>query len=208
VQVLLVHGLGRTPLSLVGLALDLRRSGHRPRLLGYVGALERYDAIVRRVRRRLEGIAGARMPYAAIGHSLGGLMLRAALAEWPATLPAPKCVVLLGTPSRPPRLALRFQRSLLYRWINGEAGQLLAQPEYFASLPAPTVPLTIVAGTKRWPRRLSLFADEPNDGVVAVAETRLDPPGITQEVAASHTFMMNNRQVRTLVRETLARAGG
>ena len=52
-QVLLVHGLGRTPLSLVGLALDLRRWGHQPRLLGYVGALERYDAIVRRVRRRL-----------------------------------------------------------------------------------------------------------------------------------------------------------
>jgi pimeloyl-ACP methyl ester carboxylesterase len=207
VQVLLLHGLSRTPLSLVRLALDLRRWGHRPRLVGYIGAVERYEAIVRRVRRRLEDVAGAGMPYAAIGHSLGGLVLRAALAEWPATLPAPACVVLLGTPSTPPRLARRFRRWPLYRWINGEAGQLLAQPEFFAALPAPTVPLTIVAGTRGWPRRLSYFGDEPNDGVVAVAETRLGPSGTVVEVAASHTFMMNNRQVRALVRAALARAG-
>ena len=205
-QVLLLHGLGRTPLSLVGLALDLRRAGHRPQLTGYIGALETYDAIVRRVRRRLEDIAGAGMPYAAVGHSLGGLILRAALAEWPAALPAPACVVLLGTPSTPPRLARRFRRWRLYRWMNGEAGQLLAQPAFFAGLPAPAVSLTVVVGTKGWPRRLSLFGDEPNDGVVAVAETRLESPATVVEVAASHTFMMNNRQVRALLREALARA--
>jgi hypothetical protein len=202
----MVHGLGRTPLSLVGLARDLRRSGHRPRLLGYLGALESYEAIVRRVRRRLLAAAETREPYAAIGHSLGGLILRAALAEWPGDLPPPRCVVMLGTPSRTPRLAQRFRRWRLYRWVNGEAGQLLAQPDYFADLPMLTVPCTVIAGTKGWPRAISLFAGEPNDGVVAVNETRLGPPGTVIEVPASHTFMMNNRQVRALVREVLAKA--
>ena len=85
---------------------------------------------------------------------------------------------------------------------------LLAQPEFFAGLPVPTVPLTVIAGTKGWPRPVSLFGAEPNDGVVAVAETRLSATATVVELPASHTFMMNNRQVRTLVRELLARAAG
>jgi hypothetical protein len=207
-RVLLIHGLGRTPLSLLGLARELRRDGHYPQLVAYVGAVESYNAIVRRVRTRLQAAARTGEPYAAVGHSLGGLIVRAALGDWPAKLAAPRCVVMLGTPNRVPRLARRLRGWRLYRWINGEAGQLLAQPEFFARLPAPTVPLTVIAGTKGWPRAVSFFSGEPNDGVVAVAETHLSGAAAVVELPASHTFMMNNRQVRTLVREVLARAAG
>jgi alpha/beta hydrolase family protein len=207
-RVLLIHGLGRTPLSLLGLARELGRDGHHPQLIGYVGAVESYGAIVSRVRSRLQAAARTGEPYAAVGHSLGGLILRAALGDWPGELAAPRCVVMLGTPSQVPRLARRLRGWRLYRWINGEAGQLLTQPEFFAALPVPTVPLTVIAGTKGWPPAVSLFDGEPNDGVVAVAETRLGATETMVELPASHTFMMNNRQVRTLVRELLARAAG
>ena len=50
-RVLLIHGLARTPLSLLGLARDLRRAGHRTELVAYSGALESYQGIVTRVRR-------------------------------------------------------------------------------------------------------------------------------------------------------------
>ena len=205
-RVLLVHGLARTPLSLLGLARDLRRAGHRPQLVAYVGAVESYAAIVARVRHGLQATAGTAEPYAAIGHSLGGLILRAALADWPAELPLPRCVVMLGTPNQAPRLARRFRGCRLYRWVNGEAGQLLARPEFFAGLAVPPVPVTVIAGTKGWPTALSLFGREPNDGVVAVAETRLSATAPVVELPASHTFMMNNRRVRALVLEVLARA--
>ena len=206
-RVLLVHGLGRTPVSLAGLAFDLRRSGHRPELVGYIGAVERFEGIVARVRRRLHAAAGRAEPLAAVGHSLGGVVLRAALAGWPARLPVPRCLIMLGTPHTPPRLARRFRTRRLYHWVSGECGQLLAQPEFFAGLPMPAIPLTLVAGTRGWPSRLSPFGAEPNDGVVAVSETRLGSgPGVI-ELPASHTFMMNNRRVRALVREVLARAG-
>ena len=208
VRVLLIHGLGRTPLSLLGLARELRRDDHHPQLVGYIGAVESYNAIVSRVRSRLQAAARTGEPYAAVGHSLGGLIVRAALGDWPAELAAPRCVVMLGTPNRVPRLARHLRAWRLYRWINGEAGQLLAQPEFFARLPAPTVPLTVIAGTKGWPRAVSFFGGEPNDGVVAVAETRLGTAATVVELPASHTFMMNNRQVRTLVREVLARTAG
>jgi pimeloyl-ACP methyl ester carboxylesterase len=206
VRVLLIHGLGRTPLSLLGLARYLRRAGHQPQICGYVGALESYRAIAARVRRRLQVAAATDEHYAAIGHSLGGLILRSALADWPPGLSLPRCVVMLGTPNRPPRLARRFHHWRLYRWANGESGQLLAQPDFFARLPIPEVPLTVIAGTRGWLRGGSLFDGEPNDGVVAVAETQLSPHTRVFELPASHTFMMNNQRVRALVREVLKQA--
>jgi pimeloyl-ACP methyl ester carboxylesterase len=205
-HLLLIHGLGRTPLSLAGLARDLRRAGYRTELIGYVSALQSYDHIVARTRGRLIATAKEGEPYAAIGHSLGGLVLRGALADWPAELAPPRCLVMLGTPNTPPRLARRFGGWRLYRWFNGECGQLLASPEFFARLPIPPVPLTIIAGTRSWPRALSPFGNEANDGVVAVAETHLGTEAPVVELPATHTFMMNNRRVRALVREVLARS--
>jgi alpha-beta hydrolase superfamily lysophospholipase len=102
--------MGRTPLSLFRLARHLRRAGHRPRVVGYIAAVERFPAIRDRVRRRLEHAARSGQPYAAIGHSLGGLFLRAALDAWPAALPLPRHVIMLGTPNRLPRLARRLHR--------------------------------------------------------------------------------------------------
>jgi pimeloyl-ACP methyl ester carboxylesterase len=203
--VLLIHGLARTPLSLLGLARDLRRAGHRTELVAYSGALESYAGIVARVRRRLELAALGGEPYAVVGHSLGGVIVRAALDGWPADRLLPAHLIMLGTPNHVPRLARRFRRWWPYRLVNGECGQLLADAAFFARLPLPPVPTTVIAGTKNWPR-LSWFDGRPNDGVVAVDEARLGPPASLVELRASHTFMMNNRQLRATVRDLLARA--
>jgi pimeloyl-ACP methyl ester carboxylesterase len=196
--------MARTPLSLLGLARDLRRAGHRTELVAYSGAIESYQAIVARVRRRLEAASRRSEAYAVVGHSLGGLIARAALDQWPPAWPLPRHIVMLGTPSQVPRLARRFHRWWPYRLVNGQCGQLLAEPAFFAQLPRPAVPITVIAGTKSWPRRLSLFGDAPNDGIVAVEETRLGEAARLIELPASHTFMMNNREVRAAVRSLLA----
>jgi hypothetical protein len=206
-RVLLIHGLARTPLSLLGLARDLRRAGHHTELVAYSGTLESYRTIVARVRRRFEVAARDGQPYAAVAHSLGGLVLRAALGDWPTEWSLPLHIVMLGTPNRLPRLARRFHRWWPYRLVNGECGQLLAEPKFFADLPQPAVPTTVIAGNRGWPHALSLFGGDPNDGVVAVEETRLDSGAALIELPASHTFMMNNRLVRAVVREVLARPG-
>jgi hypothetical protein len=207
-HVLLIHGLSRTPLSLLGLARDLRRAGHRTELVAYSGALESYEGIVARVRRRLVGAAHLGEPYAIVAHSLGGLIARAALDQWSPEWPLPRHILMLGTPNQLPRLARRFHRWWPYRLVNGQCGQLLAEPTFFAKLPRPTVPTTVIAGTRSWPRAFSLFGEAPNDGVVAVDEARLDSGAAFMELPASHTFMMNNRQVRAAVREILARVSG
>ena len=205
-RVLLIHGLARTPLSLLGLARDLRSAGHRTELVAYSGTLESYGGIVARVRRRLEAAAQRGQPYAIVGHSLGGLIVRAAMDRWPSHWPLPRHLVMLGTPNRVPRLARRFHRWWPYRLVNGQCGQLLAEPSFFAGLPRPRVPTTVIAGTKAWPRALSFLGDVANDGVVAVDEASMGEGAGLIELPASHTFMMNNRQVRATVRDILALA--
>jgi len=202
-RVLLVHGLGRTPASLWGLSRALREAGHEPGFVGYVAAVERFEAIRSRVRRQLMSAAASGAPYAAVGHSLGGLLVRAALADWPGALPLPACLIMLGTPNQSPRLARRLQRFWPYRLAMGEAGQLLARPAFFAELPDLPVPGTVVAGVRGIGGRWSPFGEEPNDGIVALSET-LPCEGLpVVEVPAAHAFLMNHPAVRRLVTEAL-----
>mgnify|MGYP003489245891 CR=1 FL=1 len=65
-RVLLVHGLGRTPASLWGLSRALREAGHEPGFVGYVAAVERFEAIRSRVRRRLLSAAASGASAAAM----------------------------------------------------------------------------------------------------------------------------------------------
>jgi hypothetical protein len=201
-RLLLVHGMGRTPLSMARLARYLRQQGHRAEGLGYVAALESFSRIQRRVRSRLDALADSGEQYAVIGHSLGGLALRAALQN---VDPLPRCCIMLGTPNQPPRLARRLHRRWIYRLLCGESGQLLARPDFFRRLPIPPVPYTIIAGNAgpRGPR--SPFGNDPNDWLVAVEETKILPGDRPLVLAVGHTFMMNQSPVQLAVRETLER---
>lgn len=78
--------------------------------------------------------------------------------------------------------------------FTGEMGQKLASQPFMDALPLPAVPTRIYAGTGGPRGRHALFGDEPNDGVLAVRETRLaDIP--LQTVPSLHTFIMNSRAV-------------
>jgi len=198
-RVLLVHGLGRTPLSMWRLGRDLRRAGAQPRLFGYVPAIERFDRIVRRLQRQMEQLAKAE--YAAVGHSLGGLLLRVAVAQLAPGMRPPKHLIMLGTPNQSPRLARRIQRRFVYRIISGDAGKVLASPIRMAGLPVPSVPMTVIAGTGRPTFSWGLFPGEANDGLVAVSETRIGSHEEHIEMKVWHTFMMNHPQVRQIIRD-------
>lgn len=201
-RALLVHGMGRTPLSMLSLARALRQAGVEPAQFGYSAALESVDRIVGRLRERL-----TQMPdgdYLAVGHSLGGLLLRAAIATLAPDAPRPRRVVMLGTPNRSPRLARRFRGALWFRALNGDAGRLLASIERMEGLPTPSVPYTVVAGTSGPRGRWSPFGDEPNDGLVAVAETQMGGAEELIELPILHPFMPYDRRIFRLVTERCA----
>lgn len=187
-RIVLVHGMGRTPLSLRRLAGRLRHEGYAPRQFGYLAAFEAFDDIVDRLARVLAEEAGR--PYAAIGHSLGGLLLRAAAVRLAADQ-RPSHIVTLGTPHVAPRLARRMNRRRLYRVVHGDAGQVLADPVRMAAMPAFVSPTTIIAGTRGPTGRWSPFGNEPNDGIVSLTEVEAPGTELVQ-VPALHTFLMND----------------
>lgn len=190
--VLLVHGMGRSPVSMLRLGAALKRDGWAVRYFGYACAVQSFDAIAERltVRLRHEPV------LCAVGHSLGGLLLRAATAQLPHP---PARLVMLGTPNKSPRWARAMAANPVYRAVTGDAGQLLAQPHRVDALPVPSMPTLVIAGDAgpRWPRTPT--ADVANDLVVAVDETPLH--GARHVVLpVRHTFMMHAPAVVALVR--------
>jgi Alpha/beta hydrolase family len=203
-QVLLVHGMGRTVWSMMRLRRWLNRSGHQVTSLGYLAAIDSVPSIVERVLRGLQRSA-ARGSYVVIGHSMGGLLARMALSGNGLAIP-PAHLIMLGTPNQPPRLARRFRSFWPYRLINGDSGQLLAHTDRFPALQPPSWPYTIVAGTAGPRGHWSPFGAEPNDGLIAVAETLITPKDEPVILPVRHTFMMNDRRVRAVIAQVLERA--
>lgn len=200
-NILLVHGLGRTPLSLFGLAVALRRSGHRPSFFAYSPTLERLPRILRRLTARLRSLAKSRQPVGLVGHSLGGVLLRMALVDVP-ELPVHQ-LVMLGTPNRSSHLARLAWRWFPFRWLTRDCGRLLGCPETLPGLPAPVVPYTLIAGTAGLCGGWTPFGSEANDGIVAVSEVSFGDRGALRQFPVWHTFMMNNPDVRQVVIEAM-----
>ena len=194
-RAVLVHGMGRTPLSMLLLAARLRSRGLECETFGYVAASAPFDSIAARLAERL-----ARQPegYLAIGHSLGGLLLREAVRRLPEAAPRPAHLFLLGTPNHSPRLARRLQRTPLYRLLAGDSGQMLADAGRLERLPASDIPTTVIAGTAGPRHPKGPFGHEPNDGVVSLSEARLAGASL-ETLPLLHTFLMNSARVADLI---------
>ena len=204
-KILLIHGLSRTALSMVGLEWYLQQTGWATEQFGYIAAVETFEGIVERLRVRFQELA-SQGAYGIVAHSLGGLLTRAALGL--SFLELPKHIVLLGTPNQPPRLAPYAWRLPAFRWWTGQCGFNLTSPGFFASLPIIEAPYTIVAGTGGPRGFWSPFGDELNDGIVALSETRLLPNETIIQLPVMHTFMMNDPQVQKTVVQFLGLEDG
>lgn len=193
-RVLLVHGLGRTPFSLFGLAASLRSAGHSTRFFAYSPTFESLNRIIRRLTRLLDELARIDEPVGLVGHSLGGLLLRMAMPSVP-SLKVHRLIVL-GTPHRPPRLARLAWRWLPFRLLAQDCGRLLANPSEFPQLSELDIPMTAIVGTAGPCGRYSPFGDDPNDGIVAVNEAQIDSSGKNVVLPVWHSVMMNAASVR------------
>jgi pimeloyl-ACP methyl ester carboxylesterase len=186
--VFLVHGMGRSRASLALLAWRLRKEGYRTVNVPYSQATESLDEIAARLRATVARESGGRR-YHFVGHSLGNVVVRRGFKDgYP---PGLGRVVMLAPPNAPARLAKALKGTLPYRWVTGDSGQRLADPEFYATLPVPPVEFGVIAGDKG--QRLTF--DEPNDGVVAVSETRLEGMKEHLVLPRTHTFLMNAPEV-------------
>ena len=198
VRVLFVHGMGRTPLSGWPLLHRLKQAGLQTTTFGYLTAIEDFATIRRRLVSRLTEIARAE-DYVLIGHSLGGVLIRAALNMLPQPVKRPRHVFLLGSPIQAARLAVRMQRNVLYRAITGDCGQLLVSPERMNEIGSLHELTTSIVGIWRIANGKGPFGNEPNDGIVSVGEASAPWLSDQRQVPVFHTLLPASGKVAKLI---------
>jgi pimeloyl-ACP methyl ester carboxylesterase len=180
--VVLVHGMGRSWLSMLPLAHALEREGFRTECWDYASTRHDVPELCAQLAARvaaLDAPPGTRVHF--VGHSLGNLLIRGALGEQPPA--GTGRVVMLAPPNRGAAAADAWAPWLGWLWkplpqLGPGAGGVAC------TLPVPRLEIGIVAGGA--------------DGKVDVEETHLDGETDHVVVDAGHSFLMLRRDVQEL----------
>lgn len=189
--VVLLHGMGRTWVSMAPLGLRLKRAGYGTHLFGYHPRKESLEDVTARLKHVVTDEIGA-SSYHFVGHSLGNIIIRNGFRTgYP---PGLGRIVMLSPPNGPSAIATSWKEWRAYQWITGDSGQKLADANFYETLPVPTVDFGVIAGDKG--HRIGFT--EPNDGVVRVENTKLEGMRDWIVVHHTHTFIMMASDTATL----------
>lgn len=188
-NVLLLHGQGRTTLAMRLLGFRLHKLGHPVQYFRYYTRREKFEGIVNRFIQWVNTVTAGK-PYVIVGHSMGGLIARAGLPLLQEKPPAH--LILLASPNRQPRLAPYIRNNFLYKYLTTDCGQLVLTSDFYQQLPLPNIPATVIAGSSG-PRAGWLpYGVEPNDGALSVQDAFLGEGYELIQVPSIHTFIMNS----------------
>ena len=179
--VVLLHGMGRSWVSMSLLGFRLKRRGYETHLFGYHPRRMTLDELSRALRSFVDERVRAPV-YHFIGHSLGNIIVRNGFRE--GFRPGLGRIVMLAPPNRPARLAGNFRENPVFRLWTGDSGQKLSDAEFYRTLPVPPVEFGVIAGDLG--HRIGF--DEPNDGVVSVDCTKLE--GMSDFIIVHHTHTL------------------
>ncbi|MET0262824.1 MAG: alpha/beta fold hydrolase [Rariglobus sp.] len=196
--VIVLHGLGRTPLSMSRVAHDLRDQGYTVQNLAYPS--QRDD--IRTLADATLGPIFAGAPVDArihiVTHSLGGILVRQYLHDHgtPASLGR---VVMIAPPNSGSAIVDRLRGWKIYQHVNGPAGLQLgtdadATPLTLGPAPA-SVQIGVIAGDRTLNPLFSSWLEGKDDGKVTVPSTHLAGETDHITVPYSHTWLMWRRPV-------------
>jgi triacylglycerol lipase len=187
----LLHGLGRTKWSLWPVAREGRRRGRTVHNLGYPSRSAPIEVLAQDVAHRVREVASSGEPVDVVTHSMGGIVLRAAVAAGVLSPDALRRVVMLAPPNHGSELADRLRDFTIYRFATGPAGQQIGTGEHSVPrrLPPPPFEVGIIAG-KRSNMLLARMLGAEGDGKVTVESARLEGMRDIVVVDRAHTFLM------------------
>ena len=201
-KVVLVHGFANWPASLWPLAYSLRQAGYATLVPFYPSRRLPFDAIVDRLIEPVHRFAARNDgPLHFIGHSMGGLIIRAMIErQRPEHLGR---VVMLGTPNEGSEIADMLHRARLSRLCMGNAtAALLTQreAELTARLGKVDYPVGVIAGNRPLLNApLSWPLPKPHDGMVSVASTHVEGETDHLILPLSHARLCWHRTVKSAV---------
>jgi hypothetical protein len=195
--VVLLHGMGRSWISMSLLGHRLKRRGYETHLFGYRPRRPTLDDLSLSLRRFVVERVRAEV-YHFIGHSLGNVIVRNGFRE--GFRPGLGRMVMLAPPNRPARLAANLRDNRVFRYWTGDSGQKLADPEFYRTLPVPQVEFGVIVGD----RGHQIGFEEPNDGVVSVEGAKLEGMSDFIVLHHTHTLIMMARDTAELCHRFLS----
>lgn len=192
--VILLHGLGRSSTSMWIFALRLKRAGFQVQLVGYDSINQDPDEILEEITTQVHDCCAnvnGRLHF--VGHSLGGLMVRAYLQNNDVTNLGR--VVLLGTPNQGTVAADHFRDTWLLKKLGPTAERLgTGENSFPRTLKDPFYPVGIIAGEFESDLIDNVIPGK-DDGLVPVEATKLE--GMTDFIVlqTSHARMRYDAEV-------------
>ena len=192
--VVVLHGLGRSRAAMWMLAWRFEQAGFRVENFGYQSMRSTSQQTLQKLQSRIDACCTSTSHKVHfVGHSLGGLIVRAYLAQHP--MPNLGRVVLLGTPNRGTQLVDRYRDEWWFRVLGLAAKELGTQMRDLPrSLPKPVYPVGVIAGARQSFANEHLLPGE-DDGLVTVASTKLAGMSDFIVMPTSHFAMRFNRNV-------------
>ncbi len=195
--VILLHGLARSSRSMEKLEKKLITHGYRVVNLDYPSTKHPIEylaeEIIGGVFAHYSGKSPSKIHF--VTHSLGGIILRYYLKNH--NLPNLGRVVMLSPPNQGSELVNHLKNTLLFKKINGPAGQQLGTDKN--SIPLKLGPvdfeLGVIAGNRSFNPLYSAILPGQDDGVVSVERAKVKGMIDFLVTRQTHTFIMQNKKV-------------
>ena len=198
--VILLHGILRSDLDMMPLALYLRQKGYEAHAIKYPSREKNLEDLTDYLHTQIEQYTGTDKPKINfVTHSMGGLLTRYYIHHHhPENLGK---VVMIGTPNKGSESADFLMESKIFspifEKIYGPAGQQLGTKHEYVTHDI-DYPLGVIAGSQSInPLAPWMLADidSGHDGIVPVENTKIDGMADHIVLPATHTFMVFSPEV-------------
>lgn len=200
-QVILLHGLGRSPRSMQKIEKALTLQGYRVLNIGYSRNAKNVEQIITQLLEKITPWIDVSLPVNFVGHSFGGIIIRGILAknfDWNFG----RCV-MLGSPNKGSGIASYMVSHNILKYFTPEVTkELTLESELIRNLPEPSIETGIIAGSKNYSPivPVSWFyktatGDVPGDGVVELSNTPCSTMSDFIVLPLHHSFMMWDSQL-------------
>lgn len=190
---IILHGLGRTKLSMLPLVWSAQSAGYDVTNYGYPSRRFTITEQATKLHEFLKERYPPETELNFVAHSMGNIVFRKMAEVYPGEHKIGR-VVMLGPPNHGAEIADKLHRYRILAYLIGPALTELAKD--FPAPPPASAEIGVIAGGKGTNKGYLPWIKGDNDGLVRIPETHIEGEKEHRVVKVPHTFLMWSPQVK------------